>query len=86
MIQTQQKIDHAILVAFSTQLNTFEMQRSLDELERLAETVHIKTIHKLSQHGKVASARTLIGDGKVKEIKLLIQKDNIDFRLHLLIS
>ena len=78
MIQTQQKIDHAILVAFSTQLNTNDMQRSLDELERLAETVHIKTIHKLSQHGKVASARTLIGDGKVKEIKHLIQKDDID--------
>ena len=78
MILTKQKQDQAILVAFSTQLDTHDLLISLDELERLAETVSIQTVHKITQHGKVASARTLIGDGKVQEIKQLIQKDNID--------
>ena len=78
MILTKQKQDQAILVAFSTQLDTHDLRISLDELERLAETVYIQTVHKITQHGKVASARTLIGDGKVQEIKQLIQKDNID--------
>lgn len=78
MILTKQKQDQAILVAFSTQLDTHDLRISLDELERLAETVSIQTVHKITQHGKVASARTLIGDGKVQEIKQLIKKDNID--------
>ena len=78
MILTKQKQDQAILVAFSTQLDTSDLLTSLDELERLAQTVSIHTVHKITQHGKVASARTLIGDGKVQEIKHLIEKDNID--------
>lgn len=78
MILTKQKLDQAILVAFSTQLDTSDLLTSLDELERLAQTVSIHTVHKITQHGKVASARTLIGDGKVQEIKRLIEKDNID--------
>ena len=77
MILTKQKQDQAILVAFSTQLDTSDLLTSLDELERLAQTVSIHTVHKITQHGKVASARTLIGDGKVQEIKHLIEKDNI---------
>jgi GTPase len=78
MIITKQKQDQAILVAFSTQLDTHDLLNSLDELERLAETVNIQTVHKITQHGKVASARTLIGDGKVQEIKQIIDKDNLD--------
>lgn len=78
MITTKQKQDQAILVAFSTQIETHDLLNSLDELERLAETVNIQTVHKITQHGKVTSARTLIGDGKVQEIKQLIEKDNID--------
>ena len=78
MILTKQKQDQAILVAFSTQLDTSDLLTSLDELERLAQTVSIQTVHKITQHGKVASARTLIGDGKVQEIKQLIENDNID--------
>ena len=78
MILTKQKQDQAILVAFSTQLDTKDLLISLDELERLAQTVSIKTVHKITQHGKVASARTLIGDGKVQDIKRLIEKDDID--------
>ena len=78
MILTKQKQDQAILVAFSTQLDTSDLLTSLDELERLAQTVSIHTVHKITQHGKVASAITLIGDGKVQEIKHLIEKYNID--------
>ena len=72
------KQDTAILVGFSTELNTQTIMESLDELERLAQTVSIKTLHKLPQQGHSASARTLIGSGKVEEIKRLISVDHID--------
>lgn len=72
------KQDTAILVGFSTQLNTKEIMESLDELERLAETLSIKTLYKLPQQGHQASARTLIGSGKVNEIKRLIGVSHID--------
>ena len=72
------KQDLAILVGFSTELNTQDIMESLNELERLAQTVSIKTLHKLPQQGHSASARTLIGSGKVNEIKRLIAVDHVD--------
>ena len=78
MSYISQKQDTAILVGFSTELNTDAIMESLDELERLAQTLSIKSLHKLPQHGQIASARTLIGSGKVSEIKRLIDIDDID--------
>lgn len=78
MSHLSQKQDTAILVGFSTQLNTEMIMESLDELERLAQTLSIKSLHKLPQSGQNTSARTLIGSGKVLEIKRLIEIDDVD--------
>ena len=78
MINQTPKQDHAILVGFSTTLSSQDILISLNELERLANTMGILTLHKLTQHGKAISARTYIGQGKVSEIKHLIDTDAID--------
>ncbi len=78
MIDTTLKKDRAILVGFSTTLSHEDMLVSLDELQRLAETLNIETIHKITQHSHAISARIYIGQGKLDMIKELVDKDNID--------
>lgn len=78
MIEQTPKKDKAILVGFSTTLSQHEILHSLHELERLADTMGILTLHKVTQHGKSISARTYIGQGKVLEIKALIETDAVD--------
>ena len=78
MIEQTPKKDRAILVGFSTTLSNEDILISLDELERLAQTLNIETIHKIPQHSKTISARIYIGQGKLEYIKSLVDFDAID--------
>jgi GTPase len=78
MIEQTPKKDRAILVGFSTTLSNEDILISLDELERLAQTLNIETIHKIPQHSKTISARIYIGQGKLEYIKSLVDADEID--------
>jgi GTP-binding protein HflX len=78
MIEQTLKKDRAILVGFSTTLSNEDILISLNELERLAYTLNIETIHKIPQHSKTISARIYIGQGKLEYIKSLVDSDAID--------
>ena len=78
MIEQTPKKDRAILVGFSTTLSNEDILISLNELERLAYTLNIETIHKIPQHSKTISARIYIGQGKLEYIKSLVDSDVID--------
>jgi GTP-binding protein HflX len=78
MIEQTPKKDRAILVGFSTTLSNEDILISLNELERLAYTLNIETIHKIPQHSKTISARIYIGQGKLEYIKSLVDSDAID--------
>lgn len=78
MIEHTPKKDRAILVGFSTTLSNEDILISLHELERLAHTLDIETVHKIPQHGKRISARIYFGEGKLLYIKQLVEQDDID--------
>lgn len=78
MIEHTPKKDRAILVGFSTTLSNEDILISLHELQRLAHTLDIETVHKIPQHGKRISARIYIGEGKLEYIKQLVEQDDID--------
>lgn len=71
-------MDQAILVSYHEYESLETLEASIDELESLARTLNIETRHKLIQRGTKASARTLIGSGKVSEIKRLLSLEPID--------
>lgn len=54
------------------------MEASLDELAKLAESAGAQVVGKYGQHLKKASASTLIGWGKVKEIQEAIREESPD--------
>lgn len=55
-----------------------EVTRSLDELERLADTAGADSIVKLIQNKETPDPRTMIGSGKVAELSFLCQNNDID--------
>ena len=55
-----------------------DVERSLDELERLADTAGADSIVKLIQNKETPDPRTMIGIGKVAELADLCDKNDID--------
>ena len=55
-----------------------DVERSLDELERLADTAGADSIVKLIQNKETPDPRTMIGIGKVAELADLCEKNDID--------
>ena len=55
-----------------------EVERSLDELERLADTAGADSIVKLIQNKETPDPRTMRGSGKVAELAYLCQNNDID--------
>ena len=58
--------------------NRTECERGLDELERLLDTAGGETVAKVIQSKNSPDPRTLIGSGKVKEIKELCENNEIE--------
>ncbi len=67
----------AILVGIFPQGKEKECLKSLDELERLAETAGASTFAKVTQMKNVPDAATCIGKGKIEELKVLCQANDI---------
>ncbi len=55
-----------------------DVERSLDELERLADTAGADSIIKLIQNKETPDPRTMIGSGKVAELAYLCENNEID--------
>jgi GTP-binding protein HflX len=55
-----------------------DVERSLDELARLADTAGADSIVKLIQNKETPDPRTMIGIGKVAELADLCEKNDID--------
>lgn len=68
----------AILVGVFSQGEESACLRSLDELERLADTAGDTTFAKITQLKNVPDAATYIGSGKLEELKELCKKNDID--------
>jgi GTPase len=74
LIEVQPPIERAILVG-SPRKGSKEvavLQEHLDELERLVDTAGAHVVGRLTQQIVSANAATLIGEGKVEELKALI--------------
>jgi GTP-binding protein HflX len=74
LIEVQPPIERAILVG-SPRKGSKEvavLQEHLDELERLVDTAGAQIVGRLTQQIVSANAATLIGEGKVEELKALI--------------
>ncbi|MBE6694338.1 MAG: GTPase HflX, partial [Ruminococcaceae bacterium] len=68
----------AVLVSIVTRNDdTDEVEKSLDELERLLDTAGGETFARVVQGKSVPDPRTLIGSGKVKEISELCKNNDI---------
>ena len=74
MIEVQPPVERAILVAAPRKgsKDAAALQEHLDELERLVDTAGAQVVGRLTQQIASASPATLIGEGKVEELKALV--------------
>lgn len=70
--------ERAILVALTLGRDESEVERSLEELEALAQTAGVEVTEKLIQKKDHPAAATYIGSGKAAEINMLAQVDDAD--------
>ena len=68
----------AVLVGIEMDGAKGEVEKSVDELERLLDTAGGETVAKVIQNKSTPDPRTLIGSGKVQEIKKLCEDNNVD--------
>jgi len=71
-------MDRALLVGLSTRNQETDSEASLEELKHLALALNIETIETVMQKTDNISPRYMIGSGKVKEIKSMIDVYDID--------
>jgi GTP-binding protein HflX len=77
--ETAKKQETAVLVAVTTQKQTHEQSKEyLDELAFLAETSHIKTLHRFYQKLEKPDIRTFVGKGKLEEIVAYVLDKSVD--------
>ena len=68
----------AVLVGIEMEGGKGEVEKSVDELERLLDTAGGETIAKVIQNKSTPDPRTLIGSGKVQEVKKLCEDNKVD--------
>lgn len=75
----EDKITRCALVAINTRFDDEEeIEASFDELERLVETAGGEAVFRLVQNKSTPDVRTYIGQGKVKELSELCEKNDIE--------
>ncbi|HEU4569571.1 MAG TPA: GTPase HflX [Gemmatimonadales bacterium] len=74
MIEVQPPVERAILVGAPRKgsKDAEQLQEHLDELERLVDTAGAEIVGRLTQQIASANPATLIGEGKVEELKALV--------------
>lgn len=76
---TKPNKEQAVLIAVITeQQNELQVKEYLDELAFLTETAGAKTIARFTQRLEHPDPRTFIGKGKIEEVKIFIENNNID--------
>ena len=70
---TKKQIEKAFLIGITFD-NRQKVDSSLDELERLAETAGLEVVGRNFQYVREVTPATLIGTGKIEEIKLQIEE------------
>ncbi|MDQ5823335.1 MAG: GTPase HflX [Chloroflexota bacterium] len=78
MTDTGRPVEKAILVGVDTGKQTLSVQDSLDELEQLAATAGVEVLGRLTQKLNDPNPATLVGKGKVEEIKALREQLGAD--------
>lgn len=68
----------AILVAVTTKYDLYDIDYSLNELEKLANVAGYEVINKVTQALDKPTPKTYIGSGKLEEIKMIINFYNIE--------
>ncbi|MEA2572912.1 MAG: GTPase [Chloroflexia bacterium] len=78
MVNTATAVEEAILVGVETGKQTLSVQDSLDELEQLAATAGVEVVGRITQKISDPNPATLVGKGKVEEIKALAEQLGAD--------
>lgn len=77
-IEKSNDMDTAILVGASTSLNVEQIEKSLDELRNLAETLMISTKDIVSQKLNKINTKFYIGKGKLQDLKMKVDALDIN--------
>ena len=78
MTDTGKPVEKAILVGLETGKQALSMEDSLDELEQLAATAGVEVLGRITQKLNDPNRATLVGKGKVDEIKALREQLQAD--------
>lgn len=78
MINLQEKKEHVLLVGVETSENSENFESSMEELADLTQTADGLVIEQLTQKRERPDNRYLIGSGKLEELRLLIERSEID--------
>jgi GTP-binding protein HflX len=81
MTDTGKAVEKAILVGVETGKQALSLQDSLDELEQLAATAGVDVLGRITQKISDPNRATLVGKGKVEEIKALREQLGADLVL-----
>lgn len=77
-VPTAPKPERALLMGVETRHDTWPLDRSLDELERLAETAGAEVVGRLTQRLDHPVPRSYIGSGKVEELRHMVGSLEVD--------
>ena len=77
-ISTTPVPERALLVGVDWRVNSWPIDRSLDELERLAHTAGAEAVAKLTQRLDKPIPKSFIGSGKVEELVRMVHSLDID--------
>ena len=82
MIETKQKVERAILVGLIYPgQDEREVEDFLEELSFLTETAGAIPVKRFIQKIDVPNPRTFVGSGKIEEIALFVQENNVDIAI-----
>ncbi|MBM6775739.1 GTPase HflX [Collinsella tanakaei] len=77
-LSTSIEPERALLVGVEWRTNAWPVERSLDELERLAGTAGAEVVGRLTQRLERPVPKSFIGSGKVQELKDLVSRFDVD--------
>ena len=77
-LSTSIEPERALLVGVEWRANAWPVERSLDELERLAATAGAEVVGRLTQRLERPVPKSFIGSGKVRELKDLVSRLDVD--------
>ncbi|MGT2894977.1 GTPase HflX [Streptococcus entericus] len=77
MIETQEKIERAILVGVELQTSE-HFAMSMEELASLAKTAGAEVVASYTQKLERYNSKTFVGSGKLEELKAVIESEEID--------